>query len=192
MTSTPIRMIAATMVVSFAVSFAVLWSRRAPPGGAAPIERTAASAPQLAASAPQIAPPGAGPRPTVTAVGSAPPTKAPSLPEVPPSDDTGPPLPVMLAVSTHPGPPHDEDSDGSALGRPTVARQVDLWNNSDQPLDITVLVVDVPTQESTRTALFVLPHAEAHVGTESGLKIETGNVVTLQSRGFSALAQTVP
>jgi hypothetical protein len=175
MAGPPIRALIATMVVSFVVSFAVLWSQRAPPGVAT-----------------TMVPVPAGRRPALSAA-TRPPDPAPIVAEVPPAApaaaDSGPPLPVVLAVSSHAA-PRDEDSDGSA-DSPAVARQVDIINESDQALDITVLVAD-PTQQSTRTSVFLLPHAEAHPGIESGLKIEPGDTVTLRSAGFGPVTQTVP
>ena len=184
MSGTPIRTIVATMIVGAAVSFPILWSRRAAQDVETPAETTAPRPGQPAL-------PAADPPPAEPIAAQAPP-KAPPLPDVPLADDASPPLPVMLSVSAHPGPPHGEDSQGSTPGMPTVARQVDVINESSQPLDLMVLVVDLPTQESTRAAWLLPANAEAHLGTESGLKIEPGDVVTLQSRGFRPLTQTVP
>jgi hypothetical protein len=109
--------------------------------------------------------------------------------EVPPSDDAGPPLPVMLAFSSHPG---DADADNATPPGPAgVVRQVDLYNTSDEPLAVTVLALDVPTQETTRAQVFMSPHALGHVGTEAGLKLDPGNQVALRSRGYRELTGTV-
>jgi hypothetical protein len=113
--------------------------------------------------------------------------------EVPPSDDNAPPLPVMFRVSSYPAPREDDDAGtAAAAGSAGVAQRVDLFNNSSDPLSITVLAVDVPTQGTTRADLLVPPRQQAHVGSESGLKLASGYQITLRSRGYRELTQTVP
>ncbi len=190
----------ALTVLSFTVTFAVLWRQRAPrPAAFAPVPGrslwTAASTKQ------SPRPIGAGAVVDASQsipVNSAPaPVPAPAV-EVPSSDDAGPPLPVMLAVTSHPSRPLDDpdDADGGDDGAPTVqpgvARQVDLLNESGDLLSITVLAVNVPTQDTTRADLLLPPHAQVHAGSESGLKLGPGYQVTLRSRGYQQMTETVP
>lgn len=180
----------ALATLGFAVTLAVPWILRAPSAPAALPGRAALSrfwssvVPHVSPAAVSAATPGAAP------------PRAPyapySSPEVPPYDVSGPPLPVMLATSSHAGRAED-DADGDTVdsNRVVLVRQVDLVNESDEPLEITVLATDVPTQETTQAQLFVPPHAQAHVDSESGLKLEPGYQVALRSRGFQELTQTV-
>jgi hypothetical protein len=195
----------ALMVLSFTVTFAVLRhpSVAPPPVAAVPRSslRTAALPEQRArpaAVAARVAPvapaESLSPKPA--------PVRAPApepAPEVPTWDDGGPPLPIMFAVSSHPAWHREDaeddgagDGDPQPTGQPGVARQVDVLNESSDPLVITVLAVNVPTQETTQTELFVPPHAQAHAGSESGLKLDEGYQVTLRSRGYQQMTQTVP
>jgi hypothetical protein len=108
---------------------------------------------------------------------------APSAPEAPSSDDNGPPLPVMLSVSSRPGQIQDDDDDRDADPNPVV-RDVDIVNTSSDLLSISVLAVDASTQKATHALVIVRPNGQAHVGTESGLKLEPGDTVTLRSKGY--------
>ncbi len=190
----------ALMVLSFAVTFAGLWHQRTP--------RPAALASVPGRPSWTVASTKQGPRPiaagaVVDTIQSIPvkfasaPVPTPPI-EVPSSDDTGPSLPVMLAVSSHLSLPFDDpndadsgDDEAPAL-QPDVARQVDLLNESDDLLSITVLAVDVPTQDTTRADLLLPPHGQAHAGREAGLKLGPGYEVTLRSRGYQQMTQTVP
>jgi hypothetical protein len=85
-------------------------------------------------------------------------------------------LPVMLAIRT--GAPSADAPGGE--------RELDLVNNSEQPLTIAVLVAGVPKAE-----LFAPPGTEHHLGAESGLALEPGASVTLRSSGYQDLNETV-
>jgi hypothetical protein len=184
MKHTQIRTIVPLLVAGFTVTIAVQWSQHtASPRAEA---RMSALRPTLPAQRPT---PTAVPVPVVRRL----PYTVASRTEVPPADDTGPPLPLLFAISSHPGAMRDDDEDDTDRTEPSgIARQVDLFNNSGDPLDITVLAVDVPTQMTTRAQLLVRPHAQAHIGTESGLKLESGYQVTLRSRGYQEMSQVVP
>jgi hypothetical protein len=195
----------ALMILSFTATLAVLWHQRVPPPAAASPRnswRTAALPAQRPPADAIDAPVSAARSTPLKAVSTRAPA-APSSPiEAPVWDDTGPPLPVLFAVSSHASlrqndaEDDDAESDQAEQATPTVqpdvARQVDVLNESGEPLSITVLSVDVPTQETTQAQLLVPPHAQAHAGSESGLKLEPGYQVTLRSRGYQEMTQTVP
>jgi hypothetical protein len=177
----------AIMVLSFAVTIAVKW-----PGRAArePVPSAGLTLPNRRVSAGLVR---QSPRTLVAHI--APPSpayaQAPAI-EVPPSDNTGPILPLMFAISSHPGSRQDAaDDDPNPTAQP-LARQVDLVNNSSVALKVTVLAMNLPTQQTTRAELFLPPNAQAHMGSESGLKLESGDQVILRSRGYQELTETVP
>jgi hypothetical protein len=193
----------ALMVLSFTVTFAVLRHPRvAPPTPVAAVPRSSLRTAALPEQRPQHAAVDAPVAPAESVSPKPAPVHAPApepAPEVPTWDDGGPPLPIMFAVSSHPAWHLEDAEDDSAgdgdpqpTGQPGVARQVDVLNESSDPLVITVLAVDVPTQEATQAQLFVPPHAQAHAGSESGLKLDQGYQVTLRSRGYQQMTQTVP
>ena len=92
-------------------------------------------------------------------------------------------------ANAHPG-PRQQAVDGDTA--PGVARQVDVVNTSGELLNLTVMAVDLPTQAMTSAQLLVPPNGQAHVGSESGLKLEPGSAVTLRSRGYQEVTTTVP
>lgn len=179
------------VTLSFAVTLAVLWVEGS--RGVSLALRDRGAPPR--AWWPAI-PPGRGPA-AIAAASAGPQHSRPPLPaeptaEVPSSDDSGPPLPVLLAVSSHPGRVADDADDGAdSAARLEAARQVDLFNTSDEALAVTVLALDVPTQVTTRAQLIISPHSQAHVGSESGLKLDPGTEVALRSSGYRELTTTV-
>ncbi len=180
----------AIAVLAFAVTFAV---RRLTRGPQLPAPSRASIANGWRILLPYSIP---SPDPAVTSspvarTFAAPPAgRPPPLPEVPASDDNGPPLPVMLAVSSHPGQVEDED-DPSADPHP-VARSVDIANTSSDQLVLTVLAMNEATHNPSHVVVVVRPNGQWHVGTESGLKLEPGDTVTLRSAGYHELTTTVP
>jgi hypothetical protein len=169
MKSIEVRAIVALVVLSFGLTLAIQWIRqvpRAPLQSLAAVVATSGGRPATAAASPSAA--------AAVAARSAR-VPAPAI-EVPPSEDNGPALPVLFAISSV---------------RSGVARQVDVQNNSDGPLDITVVAMDGPTQERTVAQMFLPPNSEEHVGSESGLRLEPGYQVTLRSSGYRELNQTV-
>jgi hypothetical protein len=178
----------AMMILGFTVTFALLRSPHLPSASAAP-----------STTGPTTSWQDSSPGATGTVASGSANVTAPETPasmaasgaaiEPPPADARGLPLPVMLAVSAHPG-PRQQAVDGDTA--PGVARQVDVVNTSGELLNLTVMAVDLPTQAMTSAQLLVPPNGQAHVGSESGLKLEPGSAVTLRSRGYQEVTTTVP
>jgi hypothetical protein len=181
--------VAALAILSFGLTLAALWMQRAPNVPVALPGRAALSRVWAALSARPSAPAAA----TAAAVAAPPARALPPDADVPAYDMSGPPLPVMFAVSSVRGPVAEDDADDASVpsNRIGVTRQVDLVNESDAPLEITVLATYVPTQETTQAQLFVPPHGQAHAGRESGLKLEPGYQIALHGRGYQELVETV-
>jgi hypothetical protein len=183
----------ALVTLTFAVTLALLW-----PNAPTPIAPRALPGRPAVTRAwwPALL---AGPRASAEAAAAwlapparpAPPAPAPAL-EVPPSDDSGPPLPVWLRVSLVPAQNEDDEDGAPPTDRPALERQLDLFNDSGEPLQLIVLGVNALTGETTPAQVLVAPQSEAHVGSESGLKLEPGYQVSVRSRGFRELTQAVP
>jgi hypothetical protein len=104
----------------------------------------------------------------------------------------GPPLPVLFAVTTETVTRGELKADDESTDTPTSVKIVNLSNSSDQPLDVTVIVVDVPTQKSSQASVFLIPGGRQALGPDAGLRMASGNQITLRSRGFHDLVETVP
>jgi 3-oxoacyl-ACP reductase-like protein len=182
-----IRMAALTMTVSFAATFAYLWWQR----GAAVADAT--PAPRLAAAPRASAPPRpiiAAPAPVAAPAPAAPkivPIDAPKQ-VLPPANLDGPPLPLLVAVN--PRPVSADNSEDAADGK--SSNQVEILNTSEQLLAVTVIDVNGPTQKTSSTQVLLQPNGRAHVGSEAGLAMESGDSITLRSAGFRDMTQTVP
>jgi hypothetical protein len=187
----------ALVILGFMATLAILWPRGAPsPKTESPANRSAAkswlggwSMPKAWSDLPFAAKP--------PAARAAPRTAAPAEDEVPPADYAGPALPVLFAISSYPGRPRvvetDDDTQAATVApdQPDLVRQVDIFNTSGDLLQITVLALDMPTGQTTHAFRLVPPHAQAHVGSEAGLKLDPGNQVTLRARGYQDLTETV-
>ena len=184
----------ALAVLGFTVTFAILRPSRGPlmpvPSGTLVVP----SGRRLLSRAPTRSPgPVATASPASRVLAPSPALGSPSAPDVPASDDNGPPLPVMLAVTSHPGQIVIDDDDASREADPhPIARQVDIYNTSSDLLSITVLAADAQTQKTTQAQVLMRSNGQAHIGTESGLKLEPGAAVTLRSRGYQEMTTTVP
>ena len=176
-TSSSLRNITLTIIVTFAVSFAFLYwkqSARQRPILAAPVAMRQAEHPQRTPSLPGTEP--------ARAEAAAPARPAQPTPE-PTSDVGGPALPVLYKISERTVRTGDADSPGETAR----VGEVQLANSSDQPLFITVIDVNLPTMETSQTQIMLGPNAEAQVGADNGLKMQSGDQITLRSPGFSEL-----
>lgn len=195
MKSKPAITLTALVVASFAATLAVVWLQGEP--GPHPAAKTSARS-----SRPWWPPAAPAPRRSAEVAASAPvpaarrldaPAAAAAAEEVPPADAGGPPLPVILGITSRRERLHDDPDDDGAATAPRFGEvwQVDLYSNSDQPLQLTVVATDTPTQETSHAQVLVMPHTQAHLGAESGLKLEPGNLVALRSSGYQEMTQTV-
>jgi hypothetical protein len=175
------RSITWTIILTFAVSFAFLYwkqkSREAPTIAAAPIALPQVARPQPAPQLPmaQNVPPSA-----------AAPAASPARP-APEANVGGPPLPVLFKVTQR-----TVRSEESAQAEMVNVAEAHILNPSDNPLAVTVIDVNLPTMETSRTQVMMGPNTEAHVGTDEGLTMRSGDQITLRSAGFSDLTLTVP
>ncbi len=159
--------IAATMVVSFVVAFAIMMPRH---GTTTPIEE---------AALPPVAAPAALPQPVVTApevpaaptpAAEAPP--APSPPNVAPDTE----LPVTVNVRNR-----------RALDKVDAL----IANTSDFTLSITVEALTPSTQETSRIVVTLPPSGNQRVGVDDGLQLHPGDQLTLSSYPYRDRTSTV-
>lgn len=99
-----------------------------------------------------------------------------------------PPLPVMFSLNTRPvvinddeGPSHREiQNDGILL------------NSSDKRIAITVLEVNLLSMETTQAQLVLQAKGMLHFGQDWGLKMVSGDQLTLRAAGYQDVTKTIP
>jgi hypothetical protein len=177
--ATTYRSITVTMIVAFAVTFGFLYwkqkSRHAPALPATPVivrqvDRAASPPPERSvepAVAPAPAPPAAAPAPAQKSAVAT--------------------LPVLFTVTQRTGSTDEEDSPGEP-----VTGEAHLINSSDKDLAVAVIALNLSTQETSQAQVYLGANAEGHVGPSEGLKIRSGDRITLRSPGFPDLELTVP
>lgn len=114
------------------------------------------------------------------------------MPEPPQPNYDGPPLPVLFAVTTETVTRGESNAEEEPSDTSSRVKLANLSNSSDQPLDLTVIVVDLPTQKSSQASVFLIPGGRQSLGPDAGLRMASGNQITLRSRGFHDLIETVP
>ncbi len=187
---TPLRPItvASTMLLIFCASFALLWRQRNP---AAEPARAATGVPTPAAAG--VAP--ARPAPVGAALASASsggqgPGPRPEVSDVPPANDSGPDMPVVVGVV------HKQDVfRDSSTHFEAVWKKVNegiISNGADRPLTVTVIDTDVPTQETTQATFVLPPRGMKHFGVPDGLTMASGDQLILRSPSYRDVTRQVP
>jgi hypothetical protein len=173
--ATTYRSITVTMIVAFAATFGFLcWkqkSRQAPALPATPlvlrqVDRPASRPPE---------------RSVEPAVAGTPPAPVPAQKSAVAT------LPVLFTVTQRTGSTDDEDSPAES-----VTGEAHLINSSDKDLAVTVIALNLSTQETSQAQVYLGANAEGHAGSSEGLKIHAGDHITLRSPGFPDLELTVP
>jgi len=184
--------IAVTILVGVAVSCAALYwqrNRPLPPSDIPHAAAIASVATESAATAPALNRPAPPPATTPEAVHPAP---KPKPDEIPGDNYAGDDLPVVFAISERTIYTTEEKADGELVNVTKRVKEGVISNSSEQLLTITATEVDIPTQESS-TAQIILPAgAQKHFGTDQGLKMISGDQITLRSRSYRNLVQLIP
>jgi hypothetical protein len=180
---TTYRSITLTIIVTFAVSFAFLYWRRE--SREAPVLATP-SLPSRQVERPPLPP--RLPAPSVASVEAAVSSPAAAHPKSERKSDAPPPVPVLFKVTRETPDPDQQDSTDvtAALG------EVHLVNSSDKDLAVTVVVTNMATLETSQADVFLAPNAEGRAGPDQGLKLHSGDQITLRSPGFTDLQFTAP
>jgi hypothetical protein len=185
-----------TVLISVAVSCGALyWSdKTATP---APRAFTPAAAAPVAPSAENTSP---TPRPVLVQpieVASAKvqeraPAAAPKAQETPPSNYDGPVLPVVFAFSERYVYTTEDNEEGNPVNVSKRVKEGIISNTSDKPLTITATEVNIATQETSQTQIVLGAGAQKHFGTDMGLKMISGDQMTLRSLSYRDLVQQIP
>ena len=106
----------------------------------------------------------------------------------PPSGADDAPLPVIFSVGTKPVVINDDAGPSRREMQPDGI----LLNSSDKRLALTVIEVNLPTMETTQAQLVLQPNGAMHFGRDWGLKMVSGDQLTLRAAGYQELTKTIP
>ncbi len=186
-----IRLAAVTVAASFAATFSYLWLHSVPnlpaasppliqPSGPPSVDPPLKRPPPIAAPAPAPAETQAASRPAATSA-------------VPAANLDGPTLPVLVSFANVPDPSanREENSEGG-LADDKTRNQLDISSTSEQLLAVTVIDVNVAAQKSSSTQVLLSPNGQAHINSDAGLPIASGDEITLRSPGFRDMSQKAP
>ena len=180
--------IALTMAASFTLAFAYLYRQRIVEQRAPERQSVVIPAP-VAVPVARAAPPVAAARQNAVIPQAR--VQIPAVPTAqvpPPGRIDDPPLPVIFTVGIKPVMINDDE------GPPRWEHQPDgiLLNSSDKRMAITIIEVNLPTMETTQAQLVLQPNGMMHFGRDWGLKMVSGDQLTLRVAGYQDLTQTIP
>ena len=112
--------------------------------------------------------------------------------ETPPSNYDGPDLPVVFAFSERAVYTTEEDGDGKMINVSKRVKEGIISNSSDKPLSITATEVNIATQETSQTQFVLSAGTQKHFGSDQGLKMISGDQMTLRSPTFRDSVQQIP
>jgi hypothetical protein len=112
--------------------------------------------------------------------------------ETPPSNYDGPDLPVVFAFSERSLFTAEENDQGDLINVSKRVKEGIVSNSSDKPLTITAIEVNIATQDTWQTQFVLSGGAQKHFGTDQGLKMVSGDQMTLRSPSFKDLVQPIP
>jgi len=133
-----------------------------------------------------------------------PPPGAPSAEPAPPPEPEPPPVsPPQRPRAANPDAPalpvlyrlgHRivRASDDASPEEMISVSDVHLSSSSDVPLFITVVDVSRPAMDTSQAQVMVGANAETQVGTDNGLRMQSGDQITLKSPGFSDVTFSIP
>jgi len=111
---------------------------------------------------------------------------------VPSENHDGPPLPVMFNIINKRMYTAEESVEGVMQNFTRQVNEAVIFNSSGEALTITVLDVDVPTQQKSQAQFVLMPGAQKHFGVDQGLKMQSGDQITLRCAGFHDLESQIP
>ena len=111
-------------------------------------------------------------------------------PEIPNYD--APELPIVFAFSERSAYVAEENAAGNLVNISKRLKEGIIANSSDKPLSIVAIEVNLPTQETLQIQLVLSPGAQKHFGTEQGLKMISGDQLTLRSASYRDSVQQIP
>jgi hypothetical protein len=111
---------------------------------------------------------------------------------IPTDNYTGADLPVVFAFSERTVYTTEEQADGEPVNVTKKIKEAIISNSSDQMLTITATEVNIPTQESSIAQIVLPAGTQKHFGLDEGLKMISGDQVTLRSPSYRNLVQLIP
>ena len=176
------------MIASFTLAFAYLYRQRIV-GPRAPERQnvvTAAPVPVLgetpAPSMPAVS------RNTIISQEKGPVHGTPAAEGTPAGGVDDLPLPVLFSVGTKPVTINDDEGPSRREIQPDGI----LLNSSEKRIALTVVEVNLPTMETTQAQLVLQPNGAMHFGRDWGLKMVSGDQLTLRAAGYQDLTKTIP
>ena len=117
---------------------------------------------------------------------------APKAQEAPPSNYDGPVLPIVFAFSERSVYTTEDNDEGNPVNVSKRVKEGIISNTSDKPLTITATEVNIATQETSQTQVVLGAGTQKHFGTDLGLKMISGDQMTLRSPSYRELVQQIP
>jgi hypothetical protein len=112
--------------------------------------------------------------------------------DIPENDYDAPELPIVFAFSTRFVYTTEENEEGNLVNASKQVKEGIVSNSSDKPLVITVTEVNIPTQETSQGQLVIGGGAQLHFGTDQGLKMISGDQITLHSPSHKDFIRIIP
>jgi hypothetical protein len=112
--------------------------------------------------------------------------------ESPPSNYDGPDLPVEFAFSERSVYTTEDNAEGNMINVSKRVKEAIVTNTSDKPLTITATEVNIATQETSQAQFVLSAGTQKHFGTDQGLKMISGDQMTLRSPSYKDLVQPIP
>jgi len=187
----PARLLIATMVVSFSVSFAVLWwqqRRPSPPASPSPPRAATRVGRDQLTAPPPAAPLAASHEPE----SEQPQAQAPRSPAPPAHSYEGPDLPVVFGIINKMVYTVEDEERGAGRNVTRNVNEAIVSNSSDRPLTITVTELDASHTKFSQAQLLLPPGVQRHFGEDLGLKMLSGDELTLGSASYRDLIQQIP
>jgi hypothetical protein len=172
--------IVVTMVVTFSLSFAIMWNhRRQEPSAreSAPESMITPVPAMTPAPAPVRSRPHGGHREPPTALVSAQASPAGSPAVQTPAAQVLPAMPVALSIG------HNHRHNTS---------EASMVSLSESPVSLQVSIVNPSTHRSSNLRFELAPHSQQYFGTTEGVELNPGDQVTLQNPSYQDLTQLVP
>jgi hypothetical protein len=114
-------------------------------------------------------------------------TKPPDTPNYEGSE-----LPIVFAFSERSAYVAEENEAGNLVNVSKRLKEGIITNSSDKSLSIAAIEVNLPTQETSQIQLVLSAGAQKHFGTEQGLKMISGDQLTLRSASYRDSIQLIP
>jgi hypothetical protein len=116
----------------------------------------------------------------------------PKAQEAPPSNYDGPMLPIVFAFSERYVYTTEDNDEGNPVNVSKRVKEGIISNTSDKPLAITATEVNIATQETSQTQIVLGAGTQKHFGADLGLKMISGDQMTLRSLSYRDLVQQIP